>query len=82
MYQGEEEPGLNLVLVFLVAGFAPKTMQKFAEKNDRERRLAPAHSTGHGHVDDEADCECDEYPERRVHEFVQGLHASYFGCIG
>ena len=32
MYQGEKEPGLNLVLVFLVAGFAPKTMQKFAEK--------------------------------------------------
>ena len=32
IYQGKEEPGLNLVLVFLVAGFAPKTLQKFAEK--------------------------------------------------
>ena len=32
LYQGQEEPGLNLVLVFLVAGFAPKTAQKFAEK--------------------------------------------------
>ena len=32
MYQGKQEPGLNLALVFLVAGFAPKTLQKFAEK--------------------------------------------------
>ena len=32
MYAGKTEPGLNLVLIFLVAGFAPKTFQKFAEK--------------------------------------------------
>lgn len=32
MYAGKTEPGLDLVLVFLVAGFAPKTVQKFAEK--------------------------------------------------
>ena len=32
MYVGKEEPGMNLVLIFLTAGFAPKTVQKFAEK--------------------------------------------------
>ena len=32
MYVGQKEPGMNLVLIFLVAGFAPKTLQKFAEK--------------------------------------------------
>lgn len=32
MYQGKEDPGMSLVLIFLVGGFAPKTLQKFAEK--------------------------------------------------
>ena len=32
MIMGKAEPGMNLVLIFLVAGFAPKTFQKFAEK--------------------------------------------------
>ena len=32
MWNGKTEPGVDLVLIFLVAGFAPKTFQKFAEK--------------------------------------------------
>ena len=32
IHVGRAEPGMNLVLIFLVAGFAPKTLQKFAEK--------------------------------------------------
>ena len=32
MWVGKTEPGMNLVMIFLVAGFAPKTLQKYAEK--------------------------------------------------
>lgn len=32
MYQGKADPGIDLTLIFLVAGLAPKTFQKFAEK--------------------------------------------------
>ena len=32
MAQGTFDPGGNLVLIFLAAGIAPKTFQKFAEK--------------------------------------------------
>lgn len=32
MYQGKSDPGVDLTLIFLVAGLAPKTFQKYAEK--------------------------------------------------
>ncbi len=32
MLYGKGDPGIDLTLIFLVAGLAPKTFQKFAEK--------------------------------------------------
>ena len=32
MYLGKSDPGVDLVLIFLGAGLAPKTFQKFAEQ--------------------------------------------------
>ena len=63
MYVGQKEPGMNLVLIFLVAGFAPKDAPEIRREDGED--LAPADRAGDDREHREGKSERDEGSEKR-----------------